>query len=125
MVVRFLATGQLDQTFGIGGVRTLALDPLIDIGFDIVATKDRLVISGGAAIQQQAGKMYVARLLQLDGSLDPCFGTGGVFSTYPTQGFAGNDHAFSLQILGDGDILAAGSTGYSSWGDFAVMKTVP
>jgi uncharacterized delta-60 repeat protein len=124
-VVRFLATGGLDAAFGVGGVRTLELDPFIDIGFDIVATTDRLVIAGGAAIQQQVGKMYVARLLQLDGSLDPCFGVGGVFKAYPTQGFAGNDQAFSLQILDDGDILAAGSTGSSSWGDFAVMKIVP
>ena len=125
VVVRFLSTGALDPSFSGDGIRTLKLDPLIDLGYDVVVAPDgNLVVSGGLGVQQQNGKMYVARLLP-DGTLDPCFGTAGVFSTYPVQGFAGNDQAFSVKLLDDGSILAAGCTGDSSLGDFAIMKLAP
>ena len=68
--------------------------------------------------------MYVARLMA-DGAMDPCFGIGGVFMSYPVQGFAGNDQAFSLQRLTDGSLLAAGCTGESTLGDFVIMKIAP
>lgn len=125
VVVRFLSTGALDPSFSGDGIRTLKLDPLIDIGYDVVvAPNGNLVVSGGLGVQQQSGTMYVARLLP-DGALDPCFGTAGVFSTYPVQGFAGNDQAFSVKLLGDGSILAAGCTGDSTLGDFAILKLAP
>jgi uncharacterized delta-60 repeat protein len=124
VVVRFLPNGTLDPTFDADGIRELNFDPQIDIGYDVVVDAEgKLVISGGLAVQQQAGRMYVARLLA-DGQLDECFVPGGVFSSYPVQGFAGNDQATSVQLTSDGSILAAGATGYSSWGDFAILKLV-
>jgi uncharacterized delta-60 repeat protein len=124
VVVRFLPNGSLDTTFNVDGIRELNFDPQIDIGYDVVVDSNgMLVISGGLAVQQQAGRMYVARLLP-DGELDQCFAPGGIFSSYPVQGFTGNDQATSVQLASDGSILAAGATGYSSWGDFAVMKLV-
>ena len=110
----------LDATFGAGGTATLAVsaaDPerLIELPCGEEADDHRVVLRHPVA-STSASTSSQPRT----GSSSPA-----VFSTYPTQGFAGNDHAFSLQILGDGDILATGSTGYSSWGDFAVMKIVP
>ncbi len=125
VVVRFLDTGALDPSFNGDGIRSIKFDPLIDIGYDVVIDPNgNIVVSGGIGVQQQNGKMYVARLLP-NGDLDPCFGTGGWFSTYPVQGFAGNDQAFSVKLLNDGSILAGGCTGESTLGDFAIMKIAP
>jgi uncharacterized delta-60 repeat protein len=124
VVVRWETNGTLDTTFSGDGIAEISFDTLIDIGYDVVVDPaGKLVISGGLAVQQQSGKMYVARLLA-DGSADDCFAPGGLFATYPVIGFTGNDQASSVNLLADGSILAGGAFGYSSWGDFAVMKLV-
>jgi uncharacterized delta-60 repeat protein len=108
LVTRVTPAGQVDSAYGdtgLGGARAVPLDTQIT-DFAITAD-DRAVVLGYPTVQDGDG-WYVNRLTP-GGQDDPEFGTidgGGTLVTFglPTRGY-------SLDLLPDGKVLAAGTAG--------------
>ena len=103
-VVRYLADGTLDATFGVNGVVTIDFAGDRDAGFDLaVDAQDRIVAVGRARRDGRYG-VAVARLLG-DGTPDPDFGDAGLLLLH--IGDTG-DRADAVAIQSDGRIVIAG-----------------
>lgn len=114
LIVRRLPTGQLDPSFGDGGVARLPkATGFGDVGLrDVVEQPDgKLVVAGRAADALGLGNPSVARLcrLEADGTLDPDFGDGGCTTPLfdPTSDA---DSIEALALQDDGRIVAVGLT---------------
>jgi uncharacterized delta-60 repeat protein len=94
-VLRLLATGQVDTSFGVGGLVEL---PITDATFDAEWTRDYGAMSvivepdGRIVVSGSDSRLIVLRLLP-DGSFDETFGESGVFVG------AQDEIAAGLQIL--------------------------
>ena len=111
-VYRFTADGELDTSFGVGGVADTTAPGLgiIPVGVQ-VQSDGKIVVAGG-----DGEDFYVVRL-DTDGSLDATFGDGGV-----TQVDISNfEQASGLVILPGGGILVGGLTNTNGY-DFALIK---
>jgi uncharacterized delta-60 repeat protein len=119
VVVRYLADGTLDATFGNGGKAVPDLGGIFEQAYGLALQPDgKIVLVGTTAPQGYCCQYVVARLLP-DGALDAGFGTRGrVFTT-----LAGGLQSFgAVAIQPDGKIVAAGG-GYSSFGSaLAVVR---
>jgi uncharacterized delta-60 repeat protein len=102
IVVRLLASGTLDPSFGSGGVVTTNLGAS-DIALALVVQPDGKIVVGGRKFPDSALVRYNS-----DGSLDAGFGTGGV----AVVDLGGIDAVIPQAIQDDGKILAGlGSSG--------------
>ena len=99
-VVRYLASGDVDRSFGLGGF------VFTDFAGDDIPTAVAVQPDGRIVVAGLAGDFALARYLP-DGRLDPSFGAGGKVTTDTTGD--GNDGANALTLQPDGRILAAGS----------------
>ena len=72
-MLRLTATGQLDTTFGTGGLTTI---PLGDAAESIALQKDGRILVGSSNRGENGRPMVVARLTS-SGAVDPSFGTNG------------------------------------------------
>ena len=114
-----LADGQLDTSFGTGGIMTT------DFGAGVWGT------ASGVAMQSD-GKIVVAGDIDVDkdeflvirynadGTLDSSFGIGGEVATDFGTGVSAG--ASSVALQSDGKIVAAGYDGYDTSGDFALAR---
>lgn len=101
VVARYTRSGELDPSFGEGGVVTMNVMGNWDVGRDLVIQRDgNIVVAGGGYSQ-----VYLVRFHH-DGSLDTSFGAGGSVQI-PLGGSPG---AIALQA--DGKIVYAGSAGH-------------
>jgi uncharacterized delta-60 repeat protein len=117
VVVRYLANGSLDPTFGAGG-RVFTPFPT-DTG-DVGATaiqRDGKILVGGLTGSAYGGNFTIARFLRY-GRLDPTFGTGGKVVT----DFGKSSHSAirGLAVRRDGSIVAAGLSNVAGTDDFAL-----
>lgn len=104
VLVRYLADGSLDSTFGTGGVVITTIGPGIGGPEALLQQSDgKLVLAGGSFDGVQTG--FVLVRFDADGSLDTSFGSGG---TVYTPG-SGTVHALIQQS--DGKLLTAGGIG--------------
>jgi uncharacterized delta-60 repeat protein len=116
-VARFLAGGQVDGSFGTGGVATAEFTAGTDGGGDwaggvAIQRNGRIVVAGDAGGPAEYTSSFgVARFLG-DGSLDPSFRGDGTARTNFTKW---DDSASDVAILADGKIVAAGVAGFA-WG---------
>jgi uncharacterized delta-60 repeat protein len=112
--------GDLDPSFGTGGLVTTAIGDIAEVNAVAVQEDGKIVVAGSSGAQ---GVFALARY-NPDGSLDATFGTGGILTTR-----IGNDaeaHAFALQ--GDQKIVAAGFTPnctYPNGSAFALSRYNP
>jgi uncharacterized delta-60 repeat protein len=106
-----LSPGDLDPTFGNGGLVTTIPYPGARGGgaADVAVQSDgRLVVAGGATLDSSSSAFALARYAT-DGTLDPSFGTGGLITTtFPGYQAAS---ANRLVVQPDGRIVVAGSVG--------------
>lgn len=126
-VARFDKAGQLDTTFGTGGVTILDLSDGEVSGTSYVADAawgvavypdDRLVVSGG---QKRTGAIdtdYALVRLTKDGARDTTFGANGVFTLDIDQR---NGSQRSVIVLPDGKVVGAG---YMTNGDSVTVPVV-
>jgi uncharacterized delta-60 repeat protein len=113
---RYLPTGDLDPTFGTGGVVTSdfgnGATTSYDVAGDILtAAGGAVVISAGRAIGTQGDSddgVFVARY-QADGTLDPSFGFAAGRAMLGDGNWYGTDAARTLQVDGAGRYLVSGS----------------
>jgi uncharacterized delta-60 repeat protein len=124
-VVRLLANGAIDTSFGIAGqVATLPAAAAIAVqsnGEIVVAGTQQGLASGSSTLFQMG---YGVVRLQTNGAIDTTFGTnGGAF-----VGFSGFPivNAYALAIQSNGDAVVAGdtvlSTAFNAPADFALAR---
>gem|GEM_PF-590244 len=110
---RFLATGNLDTTFGAGGDAVLSTGPNGTGGRSIaIDSADNLVVAGYEGVYNRTSLALVARFTSA-GVLDSTFGGTGYATTSfgtPTTTATG-DVANAVAIDGNGDIVIAGNAG--------------
>ncbi|MEI2703534.1 MAG: hypothetical protein V9E83_14195 [Baekduia sp.] len=123
-VVRFLPSGPIDISFGIGGVVTVAGVPAGLLGVDLTLSPDgRITVlsqdNRGADVAPPAAERTGSVLTALDtnGRLDPSFGNGGT-----TRLGTAADHrwATGAVVLPDGRIAVL--TGTEAGNGFAVVQ---
>lgn len=111
------ADGDLDSTFGIGGMVKTDFGGNFDVISAIAVQADgKIVVAGGTSNNARVPSFALARY-NSDGSLDQSFGIGGRVITN-TGGLNG---AASLALLPDGKILAGGG-GQGNGSDFALAR---
>lgn len=109
-LIRFLATGALDATFGRGGVLNYSYPDILNSG-----GADLRIVKNGAGVEKYlllGGSRQLYRL-NLDGSPDADFGTGGAVSIPTTFMMAGNPDLYSpigviVTPQSDGKYILAG-----------------
>ena len=114
-LVRYLADGTLDDTFGGDGKVFTNFTARFDGAFDLELQADGRLVAAGMA--GGFNRFALARY-NSDGTLDTSFGGDGKVTTNFT---AGGDFAFGVAIQTDGKIVAVGRAG-GSGGRVAVAR---
>jgi uncharacterized delta-60 repeat protein len=122
-LVRYMADGTLDTTFGSGGLAT-ADSGVPDLPNQLIRLPNgKLLVAGSTNLVGAPEDFLLARFLP-DGALDTSFGVGG----FLRKDFnAGQDEIHAVAIAGPDLILAAGSTPESppAFGlDFALARYI-
>jgi uncharacterized delta-60 repeat protein len=120
-VVRYLPDGQLDESFGAGGIAT------VDFGTDdrawavAVQPDGKIVVAGQALVLEWATHDFAVARLTADGALDPTFSGDGRMradvSTANGDDENGDDIAKDLELDQQGRIVVAGSSEGFEGGD--------
>jgi len=98
------AAGDLDTTFGSGGLVTIDTDPHFGgYAYAIAVQPDGKIVAAGFA-----GSSFGLTRINPDGSLDTSFGSDG---TVTTDFGGGSDSVSALAIQADGKIVAVGTQG--------------
>ncbi|MFZ5953501.1 MAG: hypothetical protein ACOYT8_00195 [Candidatus Dependentiae bacterium] len=103
IVARYLSSGDLDTTFGSGGIVETTLGSAASAYALAIQPDDSIVIAGSAIITN-TNYGFVARYSS-EGVLDNSFGTNGITTITQDDGIA----LFSLALPGDGTIVVGGS----------------
>jgi uncharacterized delta-60 repeat protein len=106
-VIRLNSNGTLDSSFGTGGTVTSILGGK-DAGtqvFGLAIQSDGKIVAGISNIEFGFGPMFIVARLNVNGSLDTTFGSGGIVET---QIGAFGTAASVLALQPDGRILLAG-----------------
>lgn len=106
MVVRFSENGDLDTTFGVDGVATIAVDETAN-DFDAILVQEdgKIVASGHYAVDLLQFAMLVVKFMP-DGALDNTFGTNG----QKIVPLGADAESFGMQLTAENKILVAGFT---------------
>lgn len=107
VVLRYLADGTPDASFGGDGNVTLAIGTSAEARDAALQPDGRIVVVGSQFVPFVGTHAVVVRLLA-DGSLDPAFGVGGVVHDAPPSS------ATAVALLPDGRMYVGG-VGSSSW----------
>jgi len=103
-IVRYKSNGDLDSTFGFGGIRTVAVTSGANWATGVAIQGEKIVVVGPAG---NSTLDFALVRLNADGSLDSSFGSAGVSIT----DFAGqDDHPHGLALQSDGSIVSVGSS---------------
>lgn len=121
VVARFDSSGAVDSSFGTGGVVTTSVGPSHDYAHAVGLQADGKIVVAGQSVDGFPSYFALLRYLPT-GALDPSFGVGGKVTV--TSG-ATNTSAFSVAVMNDGSIVAAGHSGkdQSLWG-IAVVRVL-
>jgi uncharacterized delta-60 repeat protein len=118
VVARYLATGELDATFGDAGQTRTPLGKYVFAYAVSIQADGGIVVAGGIGVSQPNIEHYLLVRYLEDGLLDSDFGRQGVVVT-PVPG----DHAaVDIAIQGNGRIVVVGSSGNFPRSDFAVAR---
>jgi uncharacterized delta-60 repeat protein len=117
-IVRYETDGDLDTSFGTGGIVTTDLRGYNDWGSSIALQSDGKIVFGSKSSNGTDNDFAVVRY-NTDGSIDTDFGTNGMVFT-PIG--SGNDEGEAVAIQSDGKIVLAGHTWDGVDYDFAVVR---
>ncbi len=118
LVARYDSAGNLDTSFGTGGIVLIDLNTgWGDSAAGVAIQPDGKIVVAGSTADATSQKFAVLRLLD-NGSLDPEFGIAGKVIT----DFGAPSGANALALQPDGKILLAGFVGSSNTIDFAVAR---
>ncbi|MHC4550311.1 MAG: delta-60 repeat domain-containing protein [Planctomycetota bacterium] len=116
-VVRYLAAGKLDSSFGTGGKVTTDFRGGSDVAYGVAILSDGRIAVGGYAEPANAEDFALACYLS-DGSLDESFGVKGRVLT----DFGLRDQIRALIVLANDRLVAAGLAGPKPGLDFALAS---
>lgn len=109
VVSRLDSLGQPDVTFGNGGFALIDINGLDARCYSADLQDDGKIVLAGYVISGPPTERDIAVVrLDVDGSLDGSFGTGGIVVTPATTD---DDVIFACEVLSTGQILVAGKTG--------------
>jgi uncharacterized delta-60 repeat protein len=120
-VVRLEAGGGLDDSFGVGGVATVAFTAQPDIPQAVTLQSDGKILVAGRSSNRVNADFAIARF-DPGGRLDPSFGTGGKVTV---DFFGADDGAEAVALQGDGKIVLGGFAGNGPTLDFGVARLNP
>ncbi len=121
-LARYNTDGNLDNTFGNGGMVTTDFFGNLDEALDVALQSDGKIVAAGLARRQQITPPFVRNddfavvRYNSDGSIDPTFGK------VSTDFFNGNDTAFAVAIQTDGKIVLAGEAEEPSLDNSALVR---
>ncbi len=120
-LARYNANGSLDTSFGTGGKTTLRLGfPGGNEGASgLVIQSDGKIVMGGDFLTGGNTSDFAVVRYNADGTLDSCFGNGGIVSTAIGSG---NDFISALSLQSDGKIVVAGDTSAGGGLSFALAR---
>jgi uncharacterized delta-60 repeat protein len=120
-VLRYLGTGELDTTFGVGGKVITNFAPGNDRLQAVVIQKDGRITAAGYATTGSNRDLLLVRFLP-NGSPDDDFGTGGkvMAGRNPDR-----EEAYSLALQADGRIVVSGAVAAPTNEDFAAYRFLP
>ena len=118
VTARYQTDGSIDDTFGTDGIVSTPVGSLTNIAYSVVLQNDGKILTAGYSIDGSKDNFTVLRYGN-DGTLDDTFGTNGIVIT-PVG--SGNDIVKSVAIQDDGKIIAAGSSEYGPYNNFAVVR---
>ena len=116
-VARYLQTGQLDASFGNGGVVTTSIGYANDIAYGVAVQSDGKIVVVGYTQANRESDFAVARY-ESDGDLDQTFGTGGIVTTDIN---GSHDGARAVALIGD-RVLVAGYGWVAGTTDFVLAR---
>jgi uncharacterized delta-60 repeat protein len=102
-VARYNVDGSLDTSFGTDGIVFISFLDSAGAGAVTIQNDGKIIVAGGTSVGEDSA-LALARL-NIDGSLDMSFGTGGKATT--NVGSV-DDHIKAITIQPDGKIVAAG-----------------
>ena len=102
-IARFTPTGQLDSTFGNGGLVTTSFTGVVPAVTAVIVQPNGQIVVGGASASglRHVPSNTVLVRYNSDGSLDTTFGTGGIVQEPTAVGAL-----LALALLSNGDYLA-------------------
>ena len=125
-VVRLNANGTLDSTFGTGGTVSISF-PGDDFGgaqvIGLAIQSDGKIVAAISNFVQGFGPLFIVARLNVNGSLDATFGSGGIVETQvgPSGGSFGAI-ASVLALQPDGKILLAGQNSEATGASGAIAR---
>ena len=117
-LVRYLATGGLDSTFGTGGKVGTPIGSIDDEASALVVQPDGKLVAAGYSDRGGNTTFALARY-NAAGSLDTSFGTGGKVTTAIGST---DDEVLALVLQPDGKLVAAGFTASAGNTAFALAR---
>ncbi|MCX6928093.1 MAG: choice-of-anchor D domain-containing protein [Verrucomicrobia bacterium] len=120
VLVRYLADGTLDNSFGSGGKVTIAINNYGGYARSVAVQSDGKIVVAGYCFNGSDNDFAVARY-NANGTLDASFGTGGKMLTAVGPG---QDYGRSMIIQSDGRIAVAGSSYNGTNNDFALVRYI-
>jgi len=119
-VVRYLADGQLDSSFGSGGIVMTDLGGM-DYAHGVAIQSDgKVVVAGYSQSSCSCASDFAAVRYNADGSLDTSFDTDGIVTT-DLGGYS--DRAYGVAIQSDGKVVLGGQTDVNcGYYDFAAVR---
>jgi uncharacterized delta-60 repeat protein len=121
-LARYLPDGQLDPTFGNGGIVVLPIGTTVDAATDVAQLPDGKVLVSGSTFNFNNYDFAVGRFLP-DGTLDTTFGTNGIAQAAVSA--IDDDIPTAMAVQPDGAIVLAGFVHVVSDTDFAVVRFLP
>jgi uncharacterized delta-60 repeat protein len=117
---RLFAAGDLDSTFGTGGVTKVhTTGSQSDYGYSVaVQTDGKIVVAGVTGDGSNTNNDFLVTRFNTNGTLDPTFGTGGKVIT----DFGNTEDVTSVAIQSDGKILVGGGTGSGAGQNWAIAR---
>jgi uncharacterized delta-60 repeat protein len=118
-LVRYDSSGDLDGSFGTGGIQILNLDTGSDVLASVVLQEDGNILAAGWTGPLNANDYsFVLARFEADGTPDQAFGGDGIVTTNFT---GGDDHAWDLMLQPNGRAVATGRAA-SLGGEFALVR---
>ena len=120
--VRYTSAGELDPTFSDDGIQTIDVDDYEGASGVVVQPSDGKIVAVGRS--EVFDRTFTAMRLNVDGTLDDSFGSGGVSRMNIGESFFDTPSAVALTPAGT--ILAAGTADEGEGhGDFALVRYLP
>ncbi|MEO7319254.1 MAG: choice-of-anchor D domain-containing protein, partial [Chthoniobacteraceae bacterium] len=119
-LLRYTASGALDNGFGTGGKVIVDLGRRDDRGQSVAVQSDGKILVAGYSRNANIKADIALLRYNPDGSLDSGFGTGGIVTTTIGPVY---DYGFSVAVQSDGKIVVAGTSLNAAFDfDFALVR---